>query len=109
MNTKTQEKEIAKLAKTTRIGNFYRVKKNGKYTKTVASKTGGELIGQKAEKRNSYENKIGRRSATKQNNIKVNQGLNSHSIAIQFPSRETLANGKHRYFLKYGVLIDRAS
>ena len=42
---------------------------------------------------------------------KVQQGLDSRSKRIQFPkdSNELLANGKHRYFVKYGVRVDRTT
>lgn len=40
---------------------------------------------------------------------KVQQGLDSRSKRIQFPkdNNELLTNGKHRYFVKYGVRVDR--
>ena len=40
---------------------------------------------------------------------KVQLGLDSRSKRIQFPkdNNELLANGKHRYFVKYGVKVDR--
>ena len=39
----------------------------------------------------------------------INRGINSHSKAVQFPLTEKLANGKHRFFYKHGVLVDRLS
>ena len=42
---------------------------------------------------------------------KVQQGLDSRSKRIQFPkdNNELSANGKHRYFVKYGVRVDRTT
>ena len=42
---------------------------------------------------------------------KVQLGLDSRSKRIQFPkdNNKLLANGKHRYFVKYGVRVDRTT
>ena len=39
--------------------------------------------------------------------VKVSRGINSNSKAVQFPLDEKLANGKHRFFYKHGMLVDR--
>ena len=39
--------------------------------------------------------------------VKVSRGINSNSKAVQFPLYEKLANGKHRFFYKHGMLVDR--
>ena len=63
------------------------------------------LIGMESFFRGFYSRKI------KMTKRKVQQGLDSRSKRIQFPkdNNELLANGKHRYFVKYGVRVDRTT
>lgn len=47
-------------------------------------------------------------SRTKINTTKKQQGLDSRSKRVQFPEAELLPNSrKHRFFTKFGALIDR--
>lgn len=47
-------------------------------------------------------------SRTKINTTKKQQGLDSRSKRVQFPKAELLPNSrKHRFFTKFGVLVDR--
>ena len=44
----------------------------------------------------------------RQTTTKKQQGLDSRSKRVQFPKAELLPNSrKHRYFTKFGVLVDR--
>lgn len=46
----------------------------------------------------------------RQTTTKKQQGLDSKSKRVQFPNAELLPNSrKHRFFTKYGVLVDRLS
>ena len=33
--------------------------------------------------------------------------LNGHSIGIQFPVNKRLPDGRHRYYMKHGIKMDR--
>lgn len=33
--------------------------------------------------------------------------LNGHSIAVQFPVNKRLPDGRHRYYIKHGIKMDR--
>lgn len=75
------------------------------YVKTVPYKQGpirqsNKSIQQgiKAQRRRTLDNKT---------NIKKTVGINGASQAIQFPTNEKLEDGRHRYFIKYGVAVDR--
>lgn len=105
-------REQRQLAKVARTGNFYEVKKNvSNGDKTYYSVKGqsqrAELIGSKWEKRNDYENKIGRRAFVPGTKRKVMQGVNEASKKAQFPVGERLSDGRHRYFVKHGYTVDR--
>lgn len=66
-------------------------------------------IGKSYDKHENYLDSINKRKQLNNNTIKVSRGINSHSKVVQFPLAEKLDNGKHRFFYKNGVLVDRLS
>ena len=92
--------------KNNRVGDYY--------TPTITvSKAGHTYESIKPIKLDSYDKhdnylySINKRKQLNKNTIKVSRGIGSHSKAVQFPLAEKLENGKHRFFYKHGMLIDR--
>lgn len=95
-----------------RVGDYYTptitVSKAGHtYESIKPIKLNSIKIGKSYDKHDNYLNSINKRKQLNKNTIKVSRGINSHSKAVQFPLAEKLENGKHRFFCKHGMLIDR--
>lgn len=65
-------------------------------------------IGKPWEKQENHDTKRANRAEIAGMKRKVAQGTNSHSIGCQFPLAEKLADGRNRFFVKYGITVDRA-
>lgn len=88
--------------KNNRVGDYYTptitVSKAGHTYKSIKPiKLDSVKIGKSYDKHESYLDSINKRK----------QLNNSHSKAVQFPLAEKLENGKHRFFYKHGMLVDR--
>lgn len=95
-----------------RVGDYYTptitVSKAGHtYESIKPIKLNSVKIGKSDDKHDKYLDSINKRKQLNNNTIKVSRGINSHSKAVQFPLAEKLENGKHRFFYKHGMLIDR--
>lgn len=98
--------------KNNRVGDYYTptitVSKTGHtYESIKPIKLDSVKIGKSYDKHDKYLDSINKRKQLNKNTVKVSRGINSHSHAIQFPLTEKLDNGKHRFFYKHGMLVDR--
>lgn len=98
-----------KAAQTTKTGDYYEQIVNRKSINNKPIKHYTYNIGTKAKKEAAYSEKLGRRSGAKKSTRKRQQGLNAHSQAVQFPSPALLPDGRNRYYISSGTLIDRLS
>ena len=98
--------------KNNRVGDYYTptitVSKAGHtYESIKPIKLNSVKIGKSYDKHDSYLDSINKRKQLNKNTVKVSRGINSHSHAVQFPLDEKLPDGKHRFFYKHIILIDR--
>ena len=66
-----------------------------------------DFIGASAMRRARYTAKVASRPEIKGVKRKAAQGMSSKDK--QFPNPEKLNNGNHRYYMKHGILVDRAA
>ena len=95
-----------------RVGDYYTptitVSKAGHtYESIKPIKLDSIKIGKSYDKHDNYLASINKRKQLNKATIKVSRGINSYSKAVQFPLAEKLENGKHRFFYKHGMLVDR--
>ena len=100
--------------KNDRVGDYYTPtitvsKANKTYESVKPIRLDSVKIGKSYDRHNNYLDSINKRKQLNKNTIKVSRGIKSHSHAVQFPLAEKLDNGKHRFFYKHGVLVDRLS
>lgn len=100
--------------KNNRVGDYYTptitVSKSGNtYESIKPIKLDTIKIGKSYDKHENYLDKLNKRKQINKQSIKVSIGVNSQSKAVQFPLSEKLENGKHRFFYKHGMLVDRLS
>ena len=98
--------------KNNRVGDYYTPtitvsKSDNTYMSFKPIKLDSIKIGKSYDKHNNYLETINKRKQINSNTVKVSRGINSNSKAVQFPLDEKLANGKHRFFYKHGMLVDR--
>lgn len=106
------EVALTKVNAKSREGNFYvktgNISNAGVSHQTLTKiRTSSVLIGKSWENRNDYENKLSRRATMSGIKRKKMQGINEHSLNIQFPSSEKLADGRDKYYVKHGVVLAR--
>ena len=98
--------------KNNRVGDYYTPtitvsKSDNTYMSFKPIKLDSIEIGKSYDKHDRHLGSIHKRRQINNNTVKVSRGINSHSKAVQFPLAEKLANGKHRFFYKDGMLVDR--